>query len=598
MKPNLNLFKSAFQYGWIVSQITVRAKILKTAILSALISAFAFLLISCAPTMETSQPNELTSEHAATAEETQFPNVELTAELLSDLLQIEFSQHRGTADQTIDTLYQIAVDTQDARLAELATLRAINLQRTDISKKATKLWVDLAPDFAPAWLSRLLVQIENKQFEDAALSFAKVMQLSNDQGIKAANRIARVLSGSLEPNRAFEVFSNFAAGVPDNLDVQVQLINLAISVQIDSAEIDLLIENILENEPAFEGAAAAKFRLYLETDRAEEGIDFAVEFLRKYPQSHGLREIYAIYLTQNNHYREAVQEYEQLPGAEALFQLGLLHEAANRLDLAKEKFLAYHELVPDDQRAVVNLARVNIDLKLLDEAAEWIHKIISNRYAFEKIALSAVLISARGDLETATKLLRSQQPQNDHQQIRIYLMLSDLYQDDGQLDKALKLMNEALKAFPGNTRLLLTRSFIAAELKQIDLVERDIDTLLAKQPDNPMALNALGYTLADQTDRFDEAFELIQQALELRPNDPYILDSMGWVHYKLGDYELALKFLKNSIERRYDPVTAAHLGEVYWVIGNKREARKIWKQAVKLNPDDKILIDTIEKFTN
>ncbi len=594
MQLKLNLFKSSLQNVWAVSPITMRVRHFKTGMLNALISAFAFFLVSCVPVVE----NEHTTEQTQTAEEMQLPNVDLNAKLLYDLLRVELSYYRETGDQTIETLYQIAVDTRDVRLAEQATLRAINLRRPDIAERATKLWVELAPEFAPAWLSRLLIQIEFQQFESAALSFAKVVQYSNDEGVQAAVKVSRILSGTLEPARAYEIFTNFAAGVPDNLVVKVQLINLAISVQIDSSEIDLLLENVFEVQPDSESAATAKFRLFLETDRADEGKVFASNFLKKYPGSHGLREIYAIYLAQSDLYREAVQEFEKLPGTESLYQLGLLHEGANRLELAREKFLGYHELKPDDQRVFINLARLSIRLNLLDEASEWIHKITISRFSFEKISLSATLIAARGDLERAAELLRSQKPQNEDQQIRIYITLANLYQEEGQPKRALDLMNDALTAFPGNSRLLLTRSYIAADLQLIDLVERDIDTLLAKQPDNPDALNILGYTLADQTDRIDEAFELIQQALELRPNDPYILDSMGWVHYKQGEYELALKFLKDALERRYDPVMAAHLGEVYWMIGNKREARKIWNKAVKMNPDNEILIDTIEKFTN
>ncbi len=564
-----------------------------------LVSVSVFFVTSCVSVVETANQEPPTSDpQVETAPDIEFPSVDLTASLLNELLLIELYYHRNMGHYSIDSLYEIAAETRDPRLAEAATLRSINFRRPYIAAKATELWVELAPENSGAWLSHSLIRIELEQYEDAKAGFAKVVELSNDGGDHAARQIARVLSRTLEPSRAYSIFANFAEGVGDNLAVREQLIKLAVAAKIDAAEIELLLKDVFEVAPDSQDAAAAKFQMLVESNKVDEAEQFVQRFLKSYPASDTLRGVYGFYLSSQGIYHEAIEQFEQLPGAEAHFQLGILYERANQLELAREQFLKYYELRHDDQRTLVYLANIDLALKRFDEASVWIQGITVESLIFDKVLLSAVLIAQRGDLERAESLLRSQQTENENEDIRIFLTLKKLYQDNGDLDQALEVLNEALEYYPGNSALLLARSYVASELNKVDLVERDVNFLLEIQPDSPEALNSLGYTLADQTDRLEEAFKLIQQALELRPHDSYILDSMGWVHYKLGDYELAVKFLKTALELRYDPVIAAHLGEVYWVTGNKREAQKIWDKAVELNPDSKFLIDTIQKFTN
>ncbi len=120
--------------------------------------------------------------------------------------------------------------------------------------------------------------------------------------------------------------------------------------------------------------------------------------------------------------------------------------------------------------------------------------------------------------------------------------------------------------------------------------------LIEIDPENPHAYNALGYTLADKTDRLAEAQELIEKALALLPGDPFILDSLGWVHYRRGDLEVALEFLQLAMEQQPDAEIAAHLGEVLWKLGQKDEALLVWQDGQRSNPDNAVLNETLRKF--
>jgi tetratricopeptide (TPR) repeat protein len=158
------------------------------------------------------------------------------------------------------------------------------------------------------------------------------------------------------------------------------------------------------------------------------------------------------------------------------------------------------------------------------------------------------------------------------------------------------VFNTALEIVPGNSDLLYSRALVAEKLGRIDQLEADILTILKTEPDNAHALNALGFTLADQTDRYEEAYVYIKRAIEIMPDDAAIIDSWGWVHYRLGDYEKAISLLRKALSYFNDAEIAAHLGEVLWVSGNREEATSIWKEALDKSPDDPLLLEVMQRF--
>jgi len=147
-----------------------------------------------------------------------------------------------------------------------------------------------------------------------------------------------------------------------------------------------------------------------------------------------------------------------------------------------------------------------------------------------------------------------------------------------------------------NSELLYSRAMLAEKMDRLDVLEADLRQILEREPDNANALNALGYTLADRTNRFEEAEQLIDRALELRPDDHFILDSKGWVLYRLGKLDEAIQYLRRALELIPDAEVAAHLGEVLWVKGDRKEAMQIWDTALKAAPDNPHLQDVIQRF--
>jgi len=179
--------------------------------------------------------------------------------------------------------------------------------------------------------------------------------------------------------------------------------------------------------------------------------------------------------------------------------------------------------------------------------------------------------------------------------VTLSLIEAEMLRDNGAEDQAMAVYDEALKANPDDPDLRYARAMAAAGMGRIDLLESDLRYIIARHPDHADALNALGYTLADRTDRLQEARQLIEKALALKPEEPAIQDSMGWVLYRMGDPAAAEPYLRDALDSVFDPEIAAHLGEVLWAQGRKDEARKVWDRALDEDPQHKYLLRILAK---
>jgi len=206
------------------------------------------------------------------------------------------------------------------------------------------------------------------------------------------------------------------------------------------------------------------------------------------------------------------------------------------------------------------------------------------------------LLAEQGKLERAREHLQSLRVRNEQDQVRLYLMEGELLRKAGKYPEALDFFADKLEKMPNDTSLRYARALVAERANKLDLAEEDLRIIIEREPSNAQALNALGYTLADRTERLDEALGYITRALEVEPTDAAIIDSMGWVQYRMGNHTKAVELLRQALSLIHDPEIAAHLSEVLWEMGNKRDALDVLETALEKHPKHEVLLDAMERL--
>jgi len=316
------------------------------------------------------------------------------------------------------------------------------------------------------------------------------------------------------------------------------------------------------------------------------------------PEDQVIAMAYAELLKRNNDLETAQSVLAQLPDnpelrfARIIFSLDAADKAAAELLYGGFTSAGYSDLSETAFFAAQSA-------ELLDyprEAIDWYEKVSGER-SLRAIMRQSFLLARLGDIEQARNLLTQLRLQSDSTvKAQSYLAEAQILQDAGQKDDALTILNQALKTLPDEVPIRYARALLAVGLNQLELAESDLRQIILVEPENAAAINALGYTLADLTDRYDEAEQLILKAYDLEPGDASIIDSMGWISYRRGRLKEAEAYLREAWKIMRNAEIAAHLGEVLWAEGQKDEARSLWKLGVEMDEDNEVLIETMRRF--
>jgi tetratricopeptide (TPR) repeat protein len=326
------------------------------------------------------------------------------------------------------------------------------------------------------------------------------------------------------------------------------------------------------------------------------------EFLTAHPDARELRLAYARALVSANQVTEARTEFTRLTrdfprNAEVSFAAGLLSLQVGDLEEARDFLTQTLEYDPRDPDTVYYyLGQVSERMKQPEVAATRYAEVKSGNYLVPARARQAALLAQAGKLDEALALLAFTQAENDTQKVRLIEAQSELLRDSKQLEAAYQMLTDGIKRFPDSSNLLYDRAMVAEKLDKLDVLEADLRRVIAMRPDDAQAYNALGYTLADRTNRLAESIALLDKALSLAPDDPFVLDSVGWAQYRAGNLARAQEYLERAYRLRPDPEIAAHLGEVMWASGQRIEAGKLWQTSLQTHPQNEILLETLNRL--
>lgn len=538
-----------------------------------------------------------------------FPVVNLTSDMIYDLLLADIATQRGHLEIATNNYERLAQVTKDPRLAEQATRLAVHNKNQAKALVSAKLWVATAPENLEARQVLAVLLIRNAQPDEALVHMEKVLSGtptgdgSSDESAFMA--IAGLLSREEDKHAAVGVMRKFIVNRRDNPSALYAYSFLAARAgEADTAR--QAIDRVLELKPEWLEAQVQRVRILKVQGKSEEAVAAMKKIADDHPKDNELRISYARMLVDEERFDEAYEQFKVLAESQPnnddiLFALGFLALQTERLDDAERHLTRLQQGGRRPSDAPYYLGRLEELRGNPAKAIEWYRSLSNGENYINAQIRIAVLKSKGGDLPAALAQIASLRAERPDQIVQLGLVEGEMLFEAERYADALAVYDAVLKENPDNTDLLYSRSMAAEKLNRISEAEVDLRKILEREPNNAEVLNALGYTLADKTNRYEEALKFVDRALRLRPKDHFILDSMGWVQYRLGRYDEAVKYLRLALDLKKDAEVAAHLGEVLWMMGNRNDAQNVWQQALDSTTDGKksrLLNEVIKKFSS
>ncbi|MDH5247071.1 MAG: tetratricopeptide repeat protein, partial [Betaproteobacteria bacterium] len=363
------------------------------------------------------------------------------------------------------------------------------------------------------------------------------------------------------------------------------------------------IDRALLQKPGWEQAMLLKVEI-LAKQSSERAAEYLVEVLRTEPDSKVANSALAQVRIQQKRYAEAAAILQRLWESDRdnhEYQFGMAMLAMQMKDWAKAERL-FEELqrveYGDDGVVETYLAQVAEETGRFDVALERYRAVPEGERGWLAQLRVAAMLGKLGRVDEARRYLAELPAVSRERRIQVQQADAQVLRDAGNYDTAYAVLASALDQFPDDPDLLYDIAMVAEKLDKIDVVEAKLTRLIELKPANAHALNALGYTLVDRTPRVAEGLALVERALALAPDDPFILDSVGWAYYRMGRFDDAEKHLRRAMEQRPDPEIAAHLGEVLWAKGERAQAQDVWQSQLKNAPDNAVLLETVRRLTH
>ena len=513
----------------------------------------------------------------------------------------EIAGQRGEVTLASQLFLDLARQTRDARLAERAARAAAYANQPGVALQAATLWAELDPNSIEAQQasSQLLVASGNLVQAKPHIQKLLAKEETRANGFLYLNSL---LANQIDKAEVLTNIIEFAAPYPKLPEAQFAIAQAAlIANKPDAAKKALEIASNLR--PDWELSAQLQAQMLLK-ESPEKAISFYQTFLNKYPKANEVRMGYAKLLVNQKRYAEARPEFVKLVESsngspEISAVVGLLSLESSDYLMADKYFQQSISLgFKNPDQLHIYLGRSAERQKMDAKALEWYDKIQPGEHYLEAKLSSASVIARTNNVDAAIKMLDDVDDITPEQQIMVIQTEANLLSQAKRNQESFDLIEKAAKNWPTSTELSYDYALAAERIGKLDVMETELRKVIKLKPDFAAAYNALGYSFADRNIKLDEAKVLVETALKLQPNDHYMLDSLGWVHYRLGNLALAAENLRKAYEMQADPEIAAHLGEVLWKQGLQEEAKKIWSSALKAFPENDVLMATAKKFNS
>lgn len=526
------------------------------------------------------------------------PNRPFTADTFYSLLVAELAGSRERFDVTLGNYVQQAYQTRDVGVTARAARIARFLDMRKAALDMSLLWVELEPDNTEA---RVLVASELSEVGRLAEAYVHAKYLL-EQGNPLLLQTVAAYSGKgtdIEREQLLLGLESLRDPYGDTLEVWMALA-LVYQQQAQYDKAASAVKRAVKLDGEHLQAQALQARIRYQGGDTVGGLSQMASLVDKSPEDQRIRLQYARMLTSTD-LGKAADQFELLVedhphDADLLLSLALIRFEQKEYAAAQPLFEQLLEIETRRSSAHYYLARIaQIEGDARVSLDHYLKVELGPDFMPALVQTLEILVAA-GEVESAHARMQAVRKKVPQQADRLYALEAEIYAKYQLFDAAEAALTEGLSGMPDSTRLLYARAMINERLDRLALSEADLRKVIRYEPNNATALNALGYTLADRTERYQEAYELILQAHNLKPDDPAVIDSLGWVQYRLGNYDEALLRLREAFKLYPDAEIAAHLGEVLWTVGEQAEALSIWRQGTELNPDSDIIPDLMRRL--
>ena len=535
------------------------------------------------------------------------PNVAMSSTMMTQLMQAEMAYKNGDWQGPYLTLMSLAQQTKDPRLAKRAAEIALSAKQADDALVAVRLWRQFSPNSEEAsqYYLGLVILSDNLGEAENILRQRLADATPGARGL-VLFQMQQLLVRAKDKEAGLAMIERLVAPYGNLMEAHIVLAQTALA-RGAKADARREAQAALQMKPDSEIAILTLAQV---SDDDAQAAQVLKQFLANNPNAREVRTAYARLLINGKQFEAARQEFLVLDKAQPdnpgiLYALGVLSMQMNDNRGAEQylsRFVDVMDKVPEEERdaskGVLMLSQIAEDRGDYKAAQDWLDRLDSadSKIQFGADLRRAQLMAKGGDLPAARKYLATLKTEDKQEQAQIILVDAQLLRDAGKEQEAYKLMEQATKRLPENMDLLYDFALTAERTGKIAVMEKSLRRVIAKTPDNQHAYNALGYSLADRNVRLKEARQLIEKALGMAPNDPFIMDSMGWVEYRMGNLGAAEAQLRKAYALRSDPEIAVHLGEVLWKKGEQEEARKLWRDAMAKDAKNEALKNTLARL--
>ena len=554
-----------------------------------------------APAHEPSAPAPASTGEPATVA----PRSDLSEEIIFQALTGELAVERQQFALAAPHLYRSAHLANDWVAAERAMKVAMLAGDLELAQRAGKLWAELAPQDPSA---RQLLVILNLRLEEESAALPHLIELVAlaDAAEEGQDGFMQAMSAVLQDRnyaQAERLLQQLADHYPERVEGEYVLALVAMMQQQYAVAAER-VEWVLAHAPEMAQAFALLARIRIAQEQQAEALEVLAKGVNRLPENAMLRTAYARLLLESGEVEAAYRQYQRLlelageGGYETRFTLGTL---ALRLDWREQAVEWFEGLYQDNHKrgeSAFYLGWIAEEAGEVEQALGWYRRVRSGQVRNDAFLRMAGMVAAE-DLASARQMLRQLRLDADslEEERRNWLIEGSLVARYGSdPEEVYRHYDEALEHLKDDPELLYARAMFAVERDELDILERDLRRILANDPDHANALNALGYTLADRTDRYQEAYRYIARALELLPDSAAVKDSMGWVYFRLGELEQAEHYLREAFAKKRDAEIAAHLGELLWITGREEEALEVWQVGAEADPESDYLRNTLERL--